>query len=86
MRSITATQASRNFAALLDVVEQGESVLVTRDGTPIGRFVPENTPIAVRIEDVMRRHPVDPSFADDLEAVVHELRSQCDEVRKWPTD
>ena len=32
VRTVTATQASRSFAALLDEVEQGQTVIVTRGG------------------------------------------------------
>jgi prevent-host-death family protein len=86
MRSMTATQASRNFAALLDVVEQGESVLVTRDGVPIGRFTPEHRSIGEQLHEVMSRYPVDSGFADDIEAAMRDLRAQPGRVDEWPTD
>jgi antitoxin (DNA-binding transcriptional repressor) of toxin-antitoxin stability system len=74
MRSMTATQAAQNFPAVLAAVEAGETIVVTRDGSPIARFEPQGTGVADRIAEVMARFPVDPGWADDLEAAVRELR------------
>jgi prevent-host-death family protein len=85
MRTMTATQAARNFAGLLDAVEHGESVVITRDGATVGRFVPERQTTADRLKAALRDHPPDPAFADDLEAARADLRSSfTDEVRAWP--
>lgn len=40
MRTITATEASRGFSDLLDAVERGETVTITRNGTPVAIFGP----------------------------------------------
>ena len=40
MRTITATEASRSFAALLDEVEQGETVIITRGGRRVATIGP----------------------------------------------
>jgi prevent-host-death family protein len=40
MRTITATEASRRFSDLLDVIERGESVVVTRGNRPIAEIRP----------------------------------------------
>ncbi|WP_430623725.1 type II toxin-antitoxin system Phd/YefM family antitoxin [Mycolicibacterium sphagni] len=37
---MTASEASRNFSALLDSVEQGETVVVTRGGRRIAAITP----------------------------------------------
>jgi prevent-host-death family protein len=82
---MTATQAARNFAGLLDAVEHGEAVVITRDGVPVGRFVPERRTAADRLKDVLREHPADRGFADDLESARADLRAAfSDEVRTWP--
>ena len=41
MREIQASEAKTNLAALLDEVERGETVVITRHGRPIARLVPE---------------------------------------------
>jgi len=85
MRTMTATQAARNFAGLLDAVEHGESVVITRDGVTVGRFVPERRTTASRLKAALLDHAADPAFADDLEAVRADLRASfTDQVRPWP--
>ena len=50
MRTLTATSASRGFSELLDVVERGETVRITRGGHPVAelRPVPVTTGRALR--------------------------------------
>lgn len=40
MRTMTATEASRRFSDLLDAIERGESVMVTRGNRPIAEIRP----------------------------------------------
>lgn len=85
MVTVTATQAARNFASLLDAVEHGEVVVITRDGIPVGRLSPERRTSADRLKAALADQRVDEGFADDLAAVHEELRSAfTDEVRGWP--
>jgi prevent-host-death family protein len=46
MVTVTATQAARSFASILDAVEHGETVVITRDGVPVGRLVPRTPHIS----------------------------------------
>lgn len=75
--------------ALIDAAEHGETVIVTRDGTPIGEFVPrpatapERTTVAERLAELRRKHPPDPAFGDLLEEIHHELNESYGEVREW---
>jgi prevent-host-death family protein len=41
MREIQASEAKMHLPQILDEVERGETVLITRDGRPIARLVPE---------------------------------------------
>jgi prevent-host-death family protein len=85
MVTVTATQAARNFANLLDAVEHGETVVITRDGVPVGRLTPERRTSADRVKAALREHPADAGFAGDLAAANADLRSAfSDEVRGWP--
>ena len=83
MRSVTASEASRDFDALLDAVEAGETIEVTRHGVPVACLAPKQTNTAARIAEVLA-HPVDPDWADDLEKTMRELRSETTEEREWP--
>ena len=42
MKQIQASQAKAQFAELLDQVERGETVVITRRGKPIARLVRED--------------------------------------------
>ena len=41
MRQLTVTEAKANFSQLLDAVEQGETVIITRHGKKIARIIPD---------------------------------------------
>lgn len=41
MREIQSTEAKAHLAQILDEVERGETVIITRHGRPIARLVPE---------------------------------------------
>jgi len=41
MQRIQASEAKTNFLRLLDEVERGESVIITRHGRPVARLVPQ---------------------------------------------
>jgi prevent-host-death family protein len=87
MIAVTATQAARNFANILDQVEHGETIVITRDGVPVGRLSPERRTSAERLKAALRDNPADGKFADDLEAAHADLRSAfTDEVRGWPAE
>ena len=41
MKSVQSADAKARFSSLLDEVERGETVVITRHGKPIARIVPE---------------------------------------------
>jgi len=43
MRAIQASDAKTHLPQLLDDVERGETILITRHGKPIARLVPETS-------------------------------------------
>jgi prevent-host-death family protein len=83
--TITSSQASRDFEALLDAVEHGETVVVTRNGAAIGRFVPERT-VAERIAWIQEKYPMSPEAAEDFARTLEENRHlmNMESVREWP--
>lgn len=84
---MTATEASRNFAALLTAVEQGEEILVTREGRPVAVVRPNRETVAERLAAALAAHPADPAFGDDLERARRDIREffSEDEV-PWSDD
>jgi prevent-host-death family protein len=53
MRTIQASEAKTKFLSLLDAVERGESMIITRHGKPIARIVPEAQIDRERVERAM---------------------------------
>lgn len=61
MREIQASEAKTHLPQLLDEVERGETVIITRHGRPIARLVPESDRRRGEIEEIIasleaRRH------------------------------
>jgi prevent-host-death family protein len=86
MRSMTESEASRDFAAMLDEVAGGETVLLTRDGKPVARVTPEQPTTAERLADLLERYPPNPEFGEHLERVVREIRESAGGPREWLWD
>ncbi len=79
MRTVTATAAAADLLRLLDEVERGETVVITRDGIPEARLVPDRRTSAKRLTDARQDHPADDKFADDLDAGRADMRQLSDE-------
>ncbi len=47
--TITARDANHNFSRILDDVASGREYVVTRNGTPVARIVPERAPNGRRV-------------------------------------
>lgn len=85
MRTVTATQASRGFSDLLDAVEHGETVQVTR----AGRVVAEIRPAVPSTDRVLRAAltglpRLDDALVSDIAAATSLLTA--DESDPWPAD
>ncbi len=67
MRTVTATHASRGFSDLLDAVERGDTIAITRGG----RVVAQIAPAVSTTGRALRAALVEvPALDDDLEADV----------------
>lgn len=79
MRTVTATEASRRFSDLLDAIEAGESVTVTRGNRPIAeiRPAPRRTGRGLRaaLDGI---EPPDESFAEAIADAVEPLEEGRD--------
>lgn len=65
MRTVTATEASRSFAALLDEVEAGETVVVTRGGRRVAAIGPASAGNGSAFLHLMGDGAPDEDFAAD---------------------
>jgi antitoxin (DNA-binding transcriptional repressor) of toxin-antitoxin stability system len=67
---ITATDAARNFADLLDAIEhRGEHFTIVRRGTAVAQLEPVGRRRGTEVEALLRRHRPDPGWVDDLDSV-----------------
>jgi prevent-host-death family protein len=82
---MTATEAARNFSALLNRVAAGERIEVVRAGAPVAVIAPPEVRLlsAERLRELLASAPpVDDAFADDLRALRAEIGPPEDD---WPS-
>jgi antitoxin (DNA-binding transcriptional repressor) of toxin-antitoxin stability system len=67
MRTITATEAARRFSDLLDAIERGETITITRGHHPVAEIGPARrrtgADLRAALTDIA---PPDERFADDI--------------------
>ena len=83
---MTATEASRNFSALLNRVAAGERIEITRAGAVVGVVSSgrPSTVSAARLKEILAAGPpLDDAFAGEL----REIRKQMNEdvPSEWPS-
>jgi antitoxin (DNA-binding transcriptional repressor) of toxin-antitoxin stability system len=67
---VTATDAARNFADLLDAIEhRGEHFTIVRRGKAIAHLEPMNRGLGADVKALLRRHHPDPDWARSLDEV-----------------
>jgi antitoxin (DNA-binding transcriptional repressor) of toxin-antitoxin stability system len=67
MRTMTATQASRNFSELLDAIERGETETITRGDKPVAEIGPARRRVGAELRDALADiEPPDDRFASDI--------------------
>lgn len=70
MAEITATQAARSFADLLDAVEhRGERFTIVRRGRAVASLEPMNEGHGNDVKALLRRHRPDSQWLEDLAAI-----------------
>ena len=70
MPDVTATDAARNFADLLDAIEhRGEHFTIVRRGKAIAHLEPVSRGGGAGCKALLRRHRPDADWARDLDAV-----------------
>lgn len=70
MSDVTATDAARNFADLLDAVEHGgESFTIVRRGKAIAQLEPVTRGSGGEVKALLRKREPDPAWASELDEV-----------------
>ncbi len=74
MTEVTATEASRRFADLLDGVEhRGERYTIVRRGRVIAQLEPVIPASGAQAKALLRRHRVDRAWSDEVKALRDDL-------------
>lgn len=67
MTDVSATEAARNFADLLDGVEhRGERYRIVRRGKAVARLEPVTQETGKQIKEILSRRPKDGTWSKDL--------------------
>ncbi|GAA2205938.1 hypothetical protein GCM10009850_013960 [Nonomuraea monospora] len=84
MKVLTATEASRSFAAVLDEAERGETIVVTRGGKQIAVITPAPAAPGRMVKAFLARSARD--LDSDFEADVAAAREVVDDEMRgtWP--
>ncbi len=81
MRKVQASEAKTHLLRLLDEVEKGETVVITRHGKPVARIVPEEAVDADKVRAAIEgikalreeiRKTASPLTTEELLAMRHE--------------
>jgi prevent-host-death family protein len=80
MREVQASEAKTHLPELLDDVERGATLIITRHGRPIARLVPETDRRQVEIDRAIERMQARRRRTSRI--TVEELLSARDEGRK----
>lgn len=68
MPEVTATDAARNFADLLDAIEhRGTHFTIVRRGKAVAHLEPMSRGRGADVKALLRRHHPDPDWAGDLD-------------------
>lgn len=77
MPEISATEAARNFADLLDAIEhRGEHFTIVRRGKVVAHLEPVSLGRGADVKSLLSRHRSDAAWADDLRAVRGQVELQ----------
>jgi len=74
MITMTATEVSRSFAHVLDEVQHGETVIVTRGGKRIATIGPTEAANGARVLNLLDAHRADEEYARDVRAARDAVR------------
>ena len=77
MRTMTATEASRNFSELIDAIERGETVTITRGHHAVAEIMPARRRTGGDLRAALEQiPPPDDRFAADIAAALALISSE----------
>ncbi|GAA3784326.1 type II toxin-antitoxin system Phd/YefM family antitoxin [Streptomyces chiangmaiensis] len=82
MKTMTATEVSRNFASVLDRAEHGETIVITRGGRRLAVLGPASAGNGAALKEFLASHRPDPAFAEDVASARDPLSDEMSAT--WP--
>jgi antitoxin (DNA-binding transcriptional repressor) of toxin-antitoxin stability system len=80
MRTMTATEASRNFSDLLDAIERGETVTITRGNHVVAEMRPARRRTGADLRTALERiPPPDHRFVEDIAGALALLSNEVND-------
>ncbi len=80
MRTMTATEASRKFSDLLDAIERGETITITRGNHPVAEIGPAHRRTGADLRAALAGVPaLDDVFESDISSALELLDRQGDD-------
>ncbi|MCO6009114.1 type II toxin-antitoxin system prevent-host-death family antitoxin [Actinoallomurus purpureus] len=77
MRTMTATEASRRFSDLLDAIERGETITITRGNRPVAEIGPAHRRTGADLRAALDGiEPPDDRFAEDINSALDLLTTE----------
>lgn len=77
MRTMTATEASRRFSDLLDAIERGETVTITRGNHPVAEIGPAHRRTGADLRAALEGiEPPDDRFVEDIDSALGLLTTE----------
>jgi prevent-host-death family protein len=77
MRTMTATEASRRFSDLLDAIERGETITITRGHHPVAEIGPARRRTGADLRAALEGiEPPDDRFAEDIDSALGMLTTE----------
>jgi len=73
VKTLTSTQVSRNFSAVLDEIDRGETIVITRDGRQLAILTPVPAANGAAVTAALDSLPDDDAYWDAVEAARAEL-------------
>ncbi|HEY4006767.1 MAG TPA: type II toxin-antitoxin system Phd/YefM family antitoxin [Pseudonocardia sp.] len=74
MKEMSATEVARNFSAVLDSIEDGETVVITRAGSQVAKLVPTPRANGAALAEVLRSWQGHPALDEQWAANMAEAR------------
>jgi len=75
MKEMSATEVARNFSAVLDSVENGETIVITRGGHQLAKLVPTPRANGAALAEVLRKWQGQDVFGPEFDETVAWARS-----------